>query len=1016
MSCIDRATSFHHQFATARPWRRTPSRTRAALALIALSLGLAASSQAVDITSWNYSAPGGSSWFLIGNWDNGIPTNGLRRALIFTGEAIIDLGGEGGPYDLFVGSGAGSTGRVTITGAGSTLAPSWGSTVGCSNGIGTIVATNGGTFNSSGYSSFVGIGDGGVGTVYVSGIGSKYYSSLSNSVGLAGGTGTVRVSAGGLWQGLNTHIGSGLSSTGLVDLAGSGTAGTNYNDLVIGTSGGLGSLVVTNGATATLADIRVGTDGGAGFITAAGAGSRVTVAELLFVGTNYGVGTIAVANGAQFVHSGVQYTTFVGHSTGGVGHTILAGAGSLWTNTGAFVAGSLGGLGNVTVSNGARLVVSGNFSSGIDAGSTGIVTLTGPASVLVTTQNLILGSNGFAILTGTAGSSISGFRTFLGQGSAGSANVSLAGTGSTLSVGYDLFVGSDGGSASLELLNGATASVVDNAWVGTDAGATGSVTVAGAGSHLQVLGLGLTFGYGGVASLTISNGGTVTCGYGDLSSGTALVDGSGSLWTNESGVNIGSETVGLLTITNGGHVTAPFTIIGPNFGHTGTVVVAGSGSRLELTSPFSSYVGYEGGDGSLTALDGAVLSMPSVLVGFGGPNGSGVLSVENATIETANIAGDTAPASVTFNGAVVRATEDSAALLENFLPGDVLIESGGLLLNADGHDVSLLAPMDGVGSVAITGNGIVRLYDDHTFLGDTTVSNGTLAVNGSVLNNVIALPGATLAGAGFIGGYADLQTNTTLAPGDSAIGALSVAGDLTLAADCTFDWEADDIDNDYVVVDGTLTFPTGTNWVVSLVDAGLTPDPTASYLLFDAEFGTISNFDPARVTIDYTGTPGWSNAVVVQVGNTIVLTNLTAPAVPTPFQNWQTIHFGSTTDPLAAPGADPDGDGIINLFEYAFFSGPNDPASRDLPTPSIQSAPYGEGEESADFLAITFNRDPDAIDVTYYVEESVDLIDWYTIAIYDSLNPAPGPITELSTVPIGTPPGHLSLRVRVELP
>jgi hypothetical protein len=45
------------------------------------------------------------------------------------------------------------------------------------------------------------------------------------------------------------------------------------------------------------------------------------------------------------------------------------------------------------------------------------------------------------------------------------------------------------------------------------------------------------------------------------------------------------------------------------------------------------------------------------------------------------------------------------------------------------------------------------------------------------------------------------------------------------------------------------------------------------------------------------------------------------------FQSWQVFYFGSTTNPAAAPTADPDNDGMSNWTEFLVGTDPTDPTS-----------------------------------------------------------------------------------------
>ena len=93
------------------------------------------------------------------------------------------------------------------------------------------------------------------------------------------------------------------------------------------------------------------------------------------------------------------------------------------------------------------------------------------------------------------------------------------------------------------------------------------------------------------------------------------------------------------------------------------------------------------------------------------------------------------------------------------------------------------------------------------------------------------------------------------------------------------------------------------------------------------------------------------------------------PVIPlTPIKSWRLDHFGSSAnDGAGADFADHDGDGFVNLLEYALGSAP------DIAT----AAPY-QLLVSEDVLQLVFERVADP-DLVYAVEASSDLIEWTVI-------------------------------------
>jgi len=128
-----------------------------------------------------------------------------------------------------------------------------------------------------------------------------------------------------------------------------------------------------------------------------------------------------------------------------------------------------------------------------------------------------------------------------------------------------------------------------------------------------------------------------------------------------------------------------------------------------------------------------------------------------------------------------------------------------------------------------------------------------------------------------------------------------------------------------------------------------------------------------------------------------------------PFAAWQAANFpGGSSNADAAPSADPDGDGLNNLGEYAHGTNPNvanqSPILADLVT-------IGPDR----FLRVTVPKNPAATDITITVEASPDIqpANWSPSGLVTETN-----TTTLLRVRDGVPADsapHRFLRVRVNL-
>jgi hypothetical protein len=129
------------------------------------------------------------------------------------------------------------------------------------------------------------------------------------------------------------------------------------------------------------------------------------------------------------------------------------------------------------------------------------------------------------------------------------------------------------------------------------------------------------------------------------------------------------------------------------------------------------------------------------------------------------------------------------------------------------------------------------------------------------------------------------------------------------------------------------------------------------------------------------------------------------------YEVWVKSEFGDSDPPppLAAPEADPDGDGASNLLEFALRSVPTDSAS--LPNVQIDRSEPG-------FLDIRYASPPSqsAAGITLQLEISENLIQWEN-AESEILAQAPRDsrsiwVTERVPIPVGLPTAAFRLRIR----
>ncbi|PJG52832.1 autotransporter outer membrane beta-barrel domain-containing protein [Bradyrhizobium forestalis] len=512
-----------------------------------------------------------------------------------------------------------------------------------------------------------------------------------------------------------------------------------------------GGLTIQNGATLSDSVGALGRFLGAtGTATVDGAGSSWSNSADLSVGYS-GAGTLTIRNGGAVSNQ----SGHVGRGAGATGTVTVDGAGSSWTNHIALYVGN-SGTGTLAIQNGGIVSNGADAYIGMNSGAIGTVTVDGAGSSWTDGANLFVGQSGTGTLTISNGGAVSnGADGHIGANAGATGTVTVAGAGSSWTNAGTLSVG-EAGTGTLTIASGGTVSNT-TAVIGASSGATGTVTVTGTGSSWTNAG-NLTVGQDGSGTLAIAGGAVVSNAVGAIganagSAGTVTVSGAGSSWTNSTILYVGQSGTGTLTISGGATVSSVIGLIGADFFTTGTVTVTGAGSSWTNSSSLD--VGQDG-SGVLTIANGATVSASSVTVGYW-PLSSGTLNIGAAS-------GQTAVAPGTLNTALVRFRSGIGSIVfnhtaSNYIFAPVITGSSGTVTVEAGTTIFTAAS---------------------NYTGATTVNGGTLAVDGSIVSSTTVNSGGTLSGIGTVGSVT-VNSGGRLAPGSGAPGSvLTISGSLAM--------------------------------------------------------------------------------------------------------------------------------------------------------------------------------------------------------------------------------------------
>lgn len=410
---------------------------------------------------------------------------------------------------------------------------------------------------------------------------------------------------------------------------------------------------------------------------------------------------------------------------------------------------------------------------------------------------------GVGTLTIQDGGTVTNDIGYIGTGASEHGEVTVSGhdgngNASTWTSTGQVYIG-ESGIGALNINDGGVANA-SLAIIGNSGGSDGTVIVSGRDINgypsLWNVTNQIYVGESGTGTLLIQDGGVVNSGQGVIgysSSGAGTVTVSGrdinghaSTWNPANNIYVGFSGNGTLTIADGAEVATstsgggPASVfIGYEPGGTGTLTISSSNGYVSSLTPSDAvYVGYQG-SGTMTVEKGGVVSVGSNVYIARLSTSSGALHLNGdatgrGVVETGSVVhGLGTTVILDLNGGILRATRDEANFLRGF--ATLTVGAEGAWFDTNAHDITIHTDFSGTSSFNKLGLGQLTLTGDSSgFTGASTVSAGTLAVNGVLGGNTLVDTPGRLVGTGQVG---DTANRGIVAPGyGNTMGTLTVQG------------------------------------------------------------------------------------------------------------------------------------------------------------------------------------------------------------------------------------------------
>jgi autotransporter-associated beta strand protein len=258
------------------------------------------------------------------------------------------------------------------------------------------------------------------------------------------------------------------------------------------------------------------------------------------------------------------------------------------------------------------------------------------------------------------------------------------------------------------------------------------------------------------------------------------------------------------------------------------------------------------------------------------------------------------------------------------MPGTTLDLGGNTLTTGDATGANTIGgTIQGAGgSLVKVGSDTLTLLDVDTYTGPTTVSAGSLLVNGSLTSAVAVATGATLGGSGTVGNVSSISSNSgTVNPGNGATDATFTIGSFVLGTGTLFLNIDGTAAYDSVKVTGSSINLTGTNLTLAITPANINTGDQYTILSNPGNLAITGSFvgaaEGSTITVS-----GRSFMITYHGGastNDIVLTAQAAGAV-TIVGGFPSLNANPHNDPQYAYIAHTGQHSMVESVVYSFGS------------------------------------------------------------------------------------------------